>query len=344
MDEKHGTRENPGWMLTSATTIDEIREGLALRLLKIGDAALHEAVGLALRPSADHPGLNESDQVAQFLSDAANRSLAIGPVVVGNHREKLVASGLVLDSAGRSALAYISCPGSGTIELEVWIRVGLELVGLAFKRRNLLLEMLLEPDDFARARALPLVGFRKLTKLIYLRRSPSTSIVNSINMDGGEWMAYSDNSHPFFCNAVRQSYLQSMDCPELTNIRSIDDVVATHRCAGEFNPAYWQLFHNHGVPKGVILLSRIPAHPAFEVIYMGVVPEARGQGVGDALLNRAVELTSSTAGAGTSSTPQELVLAVDCRNVPARRLYARWGFRPVGERDAWIATPAETRG
>ena len=81
---------------------------------------------------------------------------------------------------------------------------------------------------------------------------------------------------------------------------------------------------------GVLLLNGIAERRALEVVYMGVAPSARGAGVGDALLERAVKV-ASTVGAST------LALAVDERNAPARRLYQRWGFREVGLRDAWIA-------
>ena len=70
---------------------------------------------------------------------------------------------------------------------------------------------------------------------------------------------------------------------------------------------------------------------------MGVAQVARGTGVADALLQRAVQTA-----ADVSLTT--LALAVDERNTPALRLYRRWGFVDTGVRDAWIASSPPTEG
>ena len=53
---------------------------------------------------------------------------------------------------------------------------------------------------------------------------------------------------------------------------------------------------------------------------MGLIPEWRGMGLGRALLNSALALAQQ---AGI----QEVVLAVDEVNVPAKRLYQQAGFK-----------------
>ncbi len=64
---------------------------------------------------------------------------------------------------------------------------------------------------------------------------------------------------------------------------------------------------------------------------MGVAQVARGTGVADAVMQRAVEAAGRV---GANS----LALAVDQRNTPARKLYGRWGFIEFAARDAWIIT------
>jgi GNAT superfamily N-acetyltransferase len=130
--------------------------------------------------------------------------------------------------------------------------------------------------------------------------------------------------------------VESLDCPELTGLRPIAEVLAGHRATGLFDSSLWWVARRGEEPVGVMLLNRIPDVEALEVVYMGVAQAARGTGVADGLLDQAVA-AAKQAGAST------LALAVDQRNTPARRLYTRWGFTETGARDAWIATSVPTR-
>jgi [ribosomal protein S18]-alanine N-acetyltransferase len=61
-----------------------------------------------------------------------------------------------------------------------------------------------------------------------------------------------------------------------------------------------------------------------ELLLIGVVPEARGKGLGQALLRRAV-IDAEARGA------ERLFLEMRANN-PARRLYERFGFQAIGRR------------
>jgi ribosomal protein S18 acetylase RimI-like enzyme len=63
---------------------------------------------------------------------------------------------------------------------------------------------------------------------------------------------------------------------------------------------------------------------------MGVVPEARRQGVGRELLHRALD-------AARRARAARLMLSVDERNTPARELYLRLGFRGYDRRAVLLA-------
>ncbi|HEX7037880.1 MAG TPA: GNAT family N-acetyltransferase [Pseudomonadales bacterium] len=68
-----------------------------------------------------------------------------------------------------------------------------------------------------------------------------------------------------------------------------------------------------------------PADPATVHLYqMWVAPEHRGRGIGAALLARVVDWARERGA-------RRVALAVTCGNSPARRLYERAGFRPVGQ-------------
>ncbi|HLL27249.1 MAG TPA: GNAT family N-acetyltransferase [Xanthobacteraceae bacterium] len=83
-----------------------------------------------------------------------------------------------------------------------------------------------------------------------------------------------------------------------------------------------------GTPVG-FLLSRCAADEA-EILTVAVAPAARGQGIAGQLLARHL---GRLAALGTA----RIFLEVKETNRPARRLYARAGFREVGRREGYYA-------
>ena len=71
-----------------------------------------------------------------------------------------------------------------------------------------------------------------------------------------------------------------------------------------------------------------------EVLNLAVSPEFRRRGVGEALL-------SAGLAAFRRSRTEEVFLEVRESNTSARALYARHGFRPVGQRSAYYRNPRE---
>ncbi len=67
---------------------------------------------------------------------------------------------------------------------------------------------------------------------------------------------------------------------------------------------------------------------------IGVWPESRRQGVGGALLGAALE-------AAVRRGAVEAVLEVRAGNLPAQRMYERFGFRVVGDRRNYYREPVE---
>ena len=71
----------------------------------------------------------------------------------------------------------------------------------------------------------------------------------------------------------------------------------------------------------MLLLTEVPGRDAWEVVYLGLTPAARGRGLGRAVIRHALEPARSHA--------PILELAVDLRNTPAVRLYRSTGFHPA---------------
>ena len=94
----------------------------------------------------------------------------------------------------------------------------------------------------------------------------------------------------------------------------------SHRATGRFDAARWQLGYIPGKPQAasVLLMAEVPGRDIWEVVYLGLTPEARGHGLGRAVLQHALALARTHV--------PRLELAVDCRNTPATRLYRSTGF------------------
>lgn len=246
--------------------------------------------------------------------------------------EKLIATSLAIDSPGASAMAFISTPHASDITPQGTVDALSSLLTEAWERGMSMVEILLMPGSNVTAKIATQADFRFITRLLYLRRRKSVTKKVSDVANDIEWVCYSPNSEELFLRAVELTYAQSLDCPELTGIRPMEDVLAAHRSVGEHDPAFWWVATRSDEPVGVLLLSRIQTRKAMEIVYMGVSQAARGTGVADALLDRAIKAT-------IGDDVSELALAVDRRNHPARRMYARWGFIEFSARDAWVASP-----
>ncbi len=134
---------------------------------------------------------------------------------------------------------------------------------------------------------------------------------------------------------VEQTYGGTLDCPELSRFRSARQIIAGYREADTFDPRGWYLLRGSDrsigeSDRGVLILARHRTAGAdgvgesfvAELVYMGLVPEARGHGLAGTLVAEAVR-RSAAAGA------RRLILAVDEKNEPARKRYREFGFRPM---------------
>ena len=78
------------------------------------------------------------------------------------------------------------------------------------------------------------------------------------------------------------------------------------------------------------MVTELPEWNAWDLSYVGVVPEARGRGVGR-------ELVCKTLFEARAAEAAQLTLSVDIRNRPARNLYERFDFELYDEREVYLA-------
>ncbi len=146
-----------------------------------------------------------------------------------------------------------------------------------------------------------------------------------------DWQSFGPATEADFRDVLAATYEGSLDMPELEGVRSLDDVLASHRAGGRFEPGRWRLGRVRGEPAAaaILLMADQPDRLAWEVAYLGLTPPARGRGLGRAALAHALDLARHHR--------DRIELAVDARNTPAIKLYRESGFTPFERRAVHLA-------
>jgi len=187
---------------------------------------------------------------------------------------------------------------------------------------------LLEPGMTADGPTLLANGFEPLAELLYLA-SPEETFPRSRPASALEFEPYSPASHDRVARVVEATYEGTLDCPRLNGVRHIEDVLAGYRATGAFSPSRWLLVRHRGKDIGCLLLADHSEHENWELVYMGLVPSARGNGWGTDIARHAQWLTHQ------AGRPR-LVLAVDRANAPAIRVYSMLGFHVCDRRSVYL--------
>jgi mycothiol synthase len=197
------------------------------------------------------------------------------------------------------------------------------------RRGHRFAQVLLEPELAKRVRPQLLgAGFSFLANLLYMHRNAfDPAVVRPV--EAVTWRTLREVGEGTVSQVIQRTYIGSRDCPGLTGIRSMPEVLAGHRGAGEFDPEGWYLLQYEGRNVGVTLTSRTPLRSTLELVYCGLVPEARGKGLGRICVHKAIVRARDLAVPAIS-------LAVDAANEPARRMYEAMGFAAHTSRDVWI--------
>jgi ribosomal protein S18 acetylase RimI-like enzyme len=123
-----------------------------------------------------------------------------------------------------------------------------------------------------------------------------------------------------FASIIESTYHNTLDCDNLDQIRTTADTITGYQMTGQHRPEWWLIAQHQGADVGCLIMADHEADDQCEVVYMGIVPEARGRGFGRQLVEHALWLAAC-------QDRQRLVLAVDRRNWPARNIYTASGFQ-----------------
>lgn len=264
------------------------------------------------RPQGGHAAVDH------FLAYAQDQGLALDHLWVAMDQDQPRTAALVVLTAGGAAMAFIS-PVLDAAD-QPWAAWTLhQAIQSEPVRQRRMIQVLLDPPQRHERAAFVAAGFEPLSELQYMQRGTDVPLTSPNLPQGLRIMTWHPSLRPQFAQAIADSYRGTLDCPGLLGVRTLDEVIDGHMGTGTFVPQLWHLLLRDDQPLGVMLLNLIPRRTMAELVYLGLSPAARGQGLAQKLLTHGLGLVRDF---GATS----LVLAVDDANAPALRLYRRLGF------------------
>ena len=247
---------------------------------------------------------------------------------------------MVVPNAGRTGTLLhcpIDAPGVDVDALTLLV----EIISLEALADGLsLVQSLLPVGADQEANLLQRGGYSLLAELVYME----CDLPFSPREDESEiepagvltWRNHDQFSEEELARVIESTYNGSLDCPALTGVRRINDVLASHRASGIFTPQSWLIVSIEGVACGCVLVNDARDSSKVEIVYAGVCPSCRGRGLGRAMLRRAARDASLRG-------RTEMVLAVGAANIYAIRTYEAAGFRQTDRRIVYVMLrrPAE---
>ncbi len=274
----------------------------------------------------------------------------VEPGPVRRLRQKVRQTCLAVLGSGRTAMLFLSEPppegdaGGPLIaaaERSACVRAACEYLLKNRPKGVRIAQSLPEPEHAWAIDACRSADFMHVGTLSYMRRSlggafspelpdlgPNAKLVTYAAVRDEHGPAEADAR---FRAALDESYLETLDCPELCGLRDTADVLESHRTTGKFDPRlWWLILGENGGPLGCLLLNPCPEQSTVELVYIGLSKAGRGLGWGRKLL------TFGMSQAGRMNPTFDIACAVDERNVPARKLYESLGFRAWSRRVALV--------
>ncbi len=239
-----------------------------------------------------------------------------------------VGAALIIESPGKTGVLFHTSANADGAEADCLVQLVRAMCSHTIGQGLSMVQTLLETDANQDVEMLKKAGFVKLARLVYMKldlaAAPTYQADASI-----AWRNYAELAEEELAEVIRRTYEGSLDCPGLSGVRKIEDVVAGHKASGVFCPQAWWLIERDSSLAGCILVNDSPTVPISEIVYVGVVGGHRGHGLGRVMLRRAA---AEAHGRGSKA----IRLAVDGRNHYAIRLYEAEGYRRTHCRLAYM--------
>jgi mycothiol synthase len=175
-------------------------------------------------------------------------------------------------------------------------------------------------------------GFAWLADLLYL--SCEVGMRENSTQSALEFEPYRESQRERLVALVEKTYEATRDCAALGGKRPMDEVLDGYRATGTFHPENWLFVRSASEDVGVLLLADHRAAKHWELLYMGLVPSARGRKLGCDVVRHALRLAAA-------ARVERMVLAVDAENFPAIKMYNETGFILWDQRTVFVRFAAE---
>jgi len=283
-----------------------------------------EALRLVL---AGLPAEQMEEYVATLAAEIRSGAISAHGLIEARREGQRVGAAWFQVQAGRSALVWpprlvVGEPAATAGQL---MAAGCELLARCdVAVANALLSTVTPEDDAVLGAA----GFAPLASLLYM--ACEEPAFPDQQPDGLlEYEPWTPAKEDRLARLVEATYVGTLDCPAMNELRHTEDVLAGYRASGVFSPDRWLFVRHEGRDVGCLLLSDYPTSGNIELVYMGLIPESRGRGFGKQMCQRAQWMTRQAGRA-------RLVTAVDAANDPAIVLYASLGFRAWDTRTVYL--------
>lgn len=278
---------------------------------------------LALSLVLQHlPTSERARKIAQVVTDAREAPERLGGLFLGRVEGAPTAASWSQLLAGRTALLW---GPRGSQRFPDELRKG--LLEAAFHHAQQedanLIQTILDADHSAGKASPPeRDGFDLEIRMSYLIWKADPLPSSNAEGDTCTFVPYHPDSRSELERVIAQTYVDTRDAPLLNGRRCLSDVVEGYLATANFDYSKWWLVRTPTDVVGCLLLADHVSADTLELVYMGVVPAARGRAIGRTLVRQAQR---STLAAGRS----QLVLAVDADNTPAIRVYSALDFHPL---------------
>lgn len=266
-------------------------------------------------PAVEQPGYLHT-LAAMVSRPCASQELVVLEATDGSQRTGIALAQLL---AGKAALIW----PVRTTDPSLAVRMLKTLIEELRKRGIAVAQALTTPEQQQDAQLFRDMGFADGGELQYM--GATDDVFFSETPRSGIEFAIVSPDDPELARMVASTYQGSLDCPLVDGWRDVADVLAGYQATGTYRPELWRLLRREDVAVGCLVLSEFPEHSQGELTYLGIQPRHRGQGLGLAATGWVLHFARQAGW-------QQVLLAVDAQNLPARRIYSAAGFREVAVR------------
>lgn len=261
---------------------------------------------------------NQAARVESILAEGGAEGPPLDGLRVAKRGDRLVGAVFAQEQPGRSAIVWP--PTVMPNESEETRNRLLASVNAWLAQRNVrMASMLFDSEEVVEERLASAGGFQRLASIAYMISGPEDWPEEPAPVEFAIERVLPSRVDRWH-RVLEATYVQTLDCPGLEELRPPEDVLTGYEAAGPVRSEFWMILKDADRDVGCLILVDHPQQNMAELAYMGLVPGVRGRGWG----RRVAQLAQETARAAGRD---KLLVGVDVRNLPAWNAYTACGFR-----------------